>query len=147
MESKVNDTCIVCGEKFEPRLNKKYCSEKCRHKHYYWNKKEALYPDPEESGQDKPGSMKIYYNEYKKVKDTIKRFLPIELYCFLRKDLSNSSSIDFIVDYINNFDLYFFDEELLNDPKYKQYQLFLRDFFQSGKIEIIESRDKEDTDH
>jgi len=36
-----NDTCFVCGEKFEPRKNKMYCPDSCKQIAYN-NRKQSL---------------------------------------------------------------------------------------------------------
>ena len=128
-----NDTCIMCGEKFEPKENKMYCSDACKQKAY------SIRKISEE--KEKNVVYTISMSELKKVQqiDDSNEGMGIEVYAFIRKNLQGSVNVEFIVDYIANLSLSsFFDNvRLKGTVQYDEYQKFLK-LFHYGGVKIVE---------
>ncbi|HAF30559.1 MAG TPA: hypothetical protein DCG75_16065 [Bacteroidales bacterium] len=146
---KRNDTCIVCGAKFEPRKDKLYCSDTCKQKAYNDRKQKEEMEGIGNNSNCLTNEAKqnilytFYFKEYELVKETAKNIegfklaqnLTLEEYCFFRKNLSGEVSIDFIIEYIDNFD----QEDLIDNNRKlkKKYDDFL-DIYHSRSITLNE---------
>jgi hypothetical protein len=130
-----NDTCTVCGKKFEPRQGKLYCSESCKQAAFNERKK---IPKDFEEGEILSHEIKkkVLYQfekeEYLKVEEAYGDKLNIIEYCFMRKNLIGNPTVKEIVEYIKNFGFEFTDPE---KPDYKPYCEFLQEY-QRGQINI-----------
>jgi hypothetical protein len=146
-----NDTCIICGQKFEPREGKLYCSENCKQKAYNDRKKES---NPEEETDLKCQSMEVkknilytfYLEEFELVKKRAKEkeirdpfnFLDFDQYCYFRRLINTQGkvNIDFIVNAISKYSsvpLDYHHGDVIRD----EFEKFQRTIH-SGQIEIIE---------
>lgn len=101
-----NDTCTVCGKKFEPREKKLYCSEKCKQYAYLNRKKDEPIITPIKDPPINSLKPEIIYTFNKKEFDEVKKTVKMnyEVYCFFRKNLSGFRNIPEIIDYINQFE-------------------------------------------
>jgi hypothetical protein len=163
-----NSSCIICGQDFEPREGKLYCSDKCK-QYAYTSKKNKVetIPKEEETKPDPVPEIKIYYRidlcEYRNVigkceaegKKWAKDFFNIISYSFFRKNLSGISDIDFIIDYLDNIsDVYRDFFYLQTDPNYdigieyyeKKIKFLEEEFrefevlYHSGGVQIYDSK-------
>jgi hypothetical protein len=150
-----NDTCVICGENFEPRENKKYCSDKCA-QYAYRQKNKVQTKEIDNLTPVINPDVDILYTfdsqEYLKVKEKLKVFKPENVieYAFFRKNLTGILDLDFIAAYIDEFfpitgHRYdcnnFYDEE---HPIYKEFKNFEKLFYE-GRIlikgDLVESEE------
>ena len=163
-----NSCCTICGNEFEPREGKLYCSDKCK-QYAYSSKKNNSTPNTKDKEiipvkEFKP-RYKIDYNEYKKFKQMLvnndktkeAKYINIYFYAFYRKNLSGLPDIEFIYDYI--LDAYSRDFETIEyitnkesnsyDPLF--YESYIKTFkdrydkfmglYYDGEVEITNSYD------
>jgi hypothetical protein len=163
-----NSICVICGQEFEPREGKLYCSDKCKQYAYTSkkNKNESITQEeekkPEPVKEIKPKYRFDYneYNEFLKMMDSkgngeIKKCYSLTVYSFYRKNLSGISNIEFIYNYI--MDMYDSDFHFLwwlitgdddySDEFYTKYIKIRREkyehftaLFHSGEVEFYDSK-------
>ncbi|PKP22703.1 MAG: hypothetical protein CVU05_02690 [Bacteroidetes bacterium HGW-Bacteroidetes-21] len=141
-----NDTCVICGEKFEPREKKLYCSDSCKQKAFLQRKEKENNPEtPEIIPEQKIIKKNIIifdYQEYKSVLEKLPykftEWLLFERYCFFRKNLSGEPIIEDIIEY-----LMLYERDICSDTfnsyncHYREpFDLFLNDFHNEEKYII-----------
>lgn len=141
-----NDTCVVCGEKFTPRESKLYCSDSCKQTAFERRKNDKQNKTAEiQTNSTSVNKIIIFdYSEYKEVISKLPKcyieWMPFETYCFIRKTLSGTPSVEKIIEMlkvyeelINSTDLH---DESVRSPFYNQYQQFLKEMFDEKKYMI-----------
>lgn len=143
-----NNSCIVCGNTFEPREGKLYCSESCKQSAY--RKKKISKDNPDEDKEKKtivrkPEPMYSFdYAEYLAVKKEID--IRFDLFCFVRRSLSGIPDISFIIDYIKELEemelVYNIYQNEKDNPMKTEFEKF-KAIFHGGMIEVIEPKPME----
>jgi len=131
----INDTCVVCNKKFEPREGKQYCSDACKQKAYSQRKTEKS----EHKGLQ--GKAEVLYSfsfsELQAYNKESGDDMQVELFCFIRKNLKGEFDLNFIVQYISNLAEHNYFENVFN-PKTEigiEFNNFLK-LYHSGAVEI-----------
>ena len=150
-----NDTCIICGEKFKPRENKLYCSDKCKQIAYQKRIDEknvdVINNDVTVKEVVNKKVIVFYMSEYEevisKLPETMKKELKFEKYCFLRKNYSGKPVVEDIVKYLMLLkeeieNDYFCYKEIEDNFIYDQFHEFMKDFYNHEKYTTKNSRDK-----
>lgn len=152
-----NDTCVICGEKFDvPRESKKYCSDSCKQTAYERKKKDkedtlVKVETVIENEIIKTNKIIIFsMPEFKEIMsiltDDISEKLNFYKYCFLRKSLSGIPNNDDIIEYLMEYEDkikndYFEDKNFSDNFIYDNFQIFMKEFYNESKYQIIVSKE------
>jgi len=128
-----NTTCIICLNEFKPREGKLYCSNACKQKSYSDKHHSEIKIEEKEKLQNSiKKQLEFSFTEFieytKKYDDGIKDF---KFYCFFRKNILGTPSIEEIYSYIDNFDWDWWND-FQNDESSiarKKYNEFVAKFF------------------
>lgn len=152
-----NDTCVICGEKFNvPRESKLYCSDSCKQTAYERKKKEkedtlvkvetAIENEVVKTNKIIIFSMPEFNEVMSKLNDEISKKLDFYKYFFIRKSLSGKPNIEEIIKYLMLYedkikDDYFYDKNFDDNFIYENYQKFIKEFHDESKYQIIVSKE------
>jgi hypothetical protein len=135
-----NDTCVECGQKFEPREGKLYCSEACNQAAYRRRKK----IDEVEETPSIEGLMSNRYaytfnmNEFIELrKDKRYEGLEPEAFSFIRKNLTGNADFDFIKSVFDLWDLDFANPEYNSYQQGQEYRKFVQLFHSTNLVQFV----------
>ena len=116
--------CTVCSNEFPYRKSKQFCSNACKQQAYL--KSKAGVPLQAPSRKETP-TTDFSFSEFARYSEEHGNYQSFMFYCFLRRNLSKSATVETIYRYINSF--FIEDDAYESITGSKAYQTFREEFF------------------